>query len=35
MAREKETRKNFIPWNKEEFGFTPNATAALHDVQMF
>jgi hypothetical protein len=34
MARDKDTRKNFIVWYKEEFGFTANATAALYDVQM-
>jgi hypothetical protein len=34
MARDKDTRKNFIAWYKEEFGFTANAAAALYDVQM-
>ncbi len=34
MARDKDTRKNFIAWNKEEFGFTANAATTLHDVQM-
>jgi hypothetical protein len=34
MARDKYTRKNFILWYKEEFGFTANAATALHDVQM-
>jgi hypothetical protein len=34
MARDKDNCKNFIAWCKEEFGFTANAAAALHDVQM-
>jgi hypothetical protein len=34
MARDKDTRKNFIAWYKEEFGFTANAATALHNVQM-
>jgi hypothetical protein len=34
MARDKDTPKNFIVWDKEEFGFTANAATALHDVQM-
>jgi hypothetical protein len=34
MARDKDTRENFIAWYKEEFGFTANAAIALHDVQM-
>jgi hypothetical protein len=34
MARDKDTRKNFIAWYKEEFGFTANAVTTLHDVQM-
>jgi hypothetical protein len=34
MTRDKNTRKNFIAWYKEEFGFTANAATALHNVQM-
>jgi hypothetical protein len=34
MARDKDTRKNFIAWNKEEFGFTANAATAMYDAQM-
>jgi hypothetical protein len=34
MTRDKDTRKNFIAWYKEEFGSTANAVTALHDVQM-
>ncbi len=34
MTRAKDTRKNFIAWYKEEFGFTANAATTLHDVQM-
>jgi hypothetical protein len=34
MARDKDTRKNFVAWYKEEFGFTANAMTTLHDVQM-
>jgi hypothetical protein len=34
MARDKDTRENFIAWYKEEFGFTANASTTLHDVQM-
>ncbi len=34
MTRGKYTRKNFIAWYKEEFGFTANAATTLHNVQM-
>jgi hypothetical protein len=34
MARDKDTRENFIAWYKEDFGFTANAVATLYDVQM-
>jgi hypothetical protein len=34
MATDKDTRKNFIVWYNQEFGFTANAATALHDVQM-
>jgi hypothetical protein len=34
MARDKNTRENFVAWYREEFGFTANATTALYDVQM-
>jgi hypothetical protein len=34
MARDKDTHENFVVWYKEKFGFTANAAAALHDVQM-
>jgi hypothetical protein len=34
MARDKDTRKNFIAWYSQEFGFTGNAATTLHDVQM-
>jgi hypothetical protein len=30
MTRDKDTRKNFIVWYKEEFGFT--ADAAMHSM---
>jgi hypothetical protein len=35
MARDIDTRENFIVWYKEEFGFTANTSATLYyDVQM-
>jgi hypothetical protein len=34
MARDKDTRENFVAWYKDEFGFTTNAATALYDVQM-
>jgi hypothetical protein len=34
MATDKGTRKNFIAWYKEEFGFIASAATAVHDVQM-
>jgi hypothetical protein len=34
MARDKDTRKNFLVWYIQEFGFNTNAPTALHDVQM-
>jgi hypothetical protein len=34
MARDKDTRKNFVAWYREEFGFTANTPTALYDVQM-
>ncbi len=34
MARYADTRKNFLTWYIQEFGFNTNATTALHDVQM-
>ncbi len=34
IARDKDTRKNFLAWYIQEFGFNTNATNALHDVQM-
>ncbi len=34
MARDKDTRKIFVAWYKEVFGFTANATTALYNVQM-
>jgi hypothetical protein len=34
MTRDKDTHENFIPWYKDEFGFTANATTALHNVQI-
>ncbi len=34
MARDKDTRENFLAWYIQEFGFNTNAATALHDVQM-
>jgi hypothetical protein len=34
MARDRDTRKNFIVWYNQEFSFTANAATALHNVQM-
>jgi hypothetical protein len=34
MARDKDTRENFLVWNIQVFGFNTNAATALHDVQM-
>jgi hypothetical protein len=34
MARDKDTRDNFLLWYIQEFGFNTNAPTALHDVQM-
>jgi hypothetical protein len=34
MARDANTRKNFLAWYIQEFGFNSNAATALHDVQM-
>jgi hypothetical protein len=34
MARDRDTRENFITWYNQEFGFTANATTTLHNVQM-
>jgi hypothetical protein len=34
MARDKDTRDNFLLWYIQEFGFNTNAATALHDVQM-
>jgi hypothetical protein len=34
MARNSDTRENFLLWFIQEFGFNPNATTALYDVQM-
>jgi hypothetical protein len=34
MARDKDTRENFLLWNIQEFGFNTNAATTLHDVQM-
>jgi hypothetical protein len=34
MARDTDTRENFITWYIQEFGFDTNAATALHDVQM-
>jgi hypothetical protein len=34
MARDKDTRKNFLAWYIQEFGFNTNAATAQHDVQM-
>jgi hypothetical protein len=34
MARDKDTRENFLLWYIQEFGFNANAATALHNVQM-
>jgi hypothetical protein len=34
MARDTNTRENFIAWYIQEFGFNTNAATTLHDVQM-
>jgi hypothetical protein len=34
MARDKDTRENFVTWYKEVFSFTANAMTALYDVQI-
>ena len=34
ITRDRDIRKNFIAWYKEEFGFTANAATTLHNVQM-
>ncbi len=34
MARDKDTRENFVTWYKEVFSFTANAVTILYDVQM-
>ncbi len=34
MARDKDTRENFLLWYIQEFGFNANAATALHDVQI-
>jgi hypothetical protein len=34
MARDKNTRENFLLWYIQEFGFNTNAVTMLHDVQM-
>ncbi len=34
MARNSDTRDNFLLWYIKEFGFNPNAATALYDVQM-
>ena len=34
MARDKNTRENFLLWYIQEFGFNLNAATTLHDVQM-
>jgi hypothetical protein len=34
MARDANTRKNFIAWYIQEFGFNTNTVTALHNVQM-
>jgi hypothetical protein len=34
MARDKDTRENFLAWYIQEFGFSTNAATALHNVQM-
>jgi hypothetical protein len=34
MARDKDTRDNFLAWYSQEFGFTTSTAAALHNVQI-
>jgi hypothetical protein len=34
MARNSDTRGNFLLWYIQEFGFNPNAATTLYDVQM-
>jgi hypothetical protein len=34
IARNSDTRDNFLLWYIQEFGFNPNAATALYDVQM-
>jgi hypothetical protein len=34
MARNSDTRDNFLLWYIQEFGFNPNAATTLYDVQM-
>ncbi len=34
MARDADTRENFIAWYIQEFGFNTNTATTLHDVQM-
>ncbi len=34
MARDSDTRDNFLLWFSQEFGFNLNAAIALYDVQM-
>jgi hypothetical protein len=34
MARDKDTRENFVTRYKDKFGFTSNAATTLYDVQM-
>jgi hypothetical protein len=34
MARDSDTRDNFLLWYIQEFGFNLNAVTALYDVQM-
>jgi hypothetical protein len=34
MARDKDTRDNFLLWYIQEFGFNLNAATTLYDVQM-
>ena len=34
MARNSDTRENFLLWYIQEFGFNPNAMTALYNVQM-
>jgi hypothetical protein len=34
MARDKDTRKNFLAWYTQEFGFNTNAATTLHNVQL-